>query len=103
MSLKEDYEAIVDAAEEALSRERYALEAMKRCGVTREGLGLAQEPAVCGTLEDIIEAARGRNFDAVMSLIGDIDIPQVKEKLLQLLDEVEFKPCTQGGVEDNLC
>ncbi|GAG09789.1 unnamed protein product, partial [marine sediment metagenome] len=48
-----DYEAIINVAEEALSRERYALEAMKRYGVTREGLGLSKEPAVCGTLEDI--------------------------------------------------
>jgi len=83
--LKENYEAIIDAAEEALSRERYALEAMKRYGVTREGLGLSKEPAVCGTLENIIEAARGRNFDEVEVLIEDIDIPQVKEKLLQRL------------------
>jgi len=79
------YEAIIEAAEEALSRERYALEAMKRYGTTREGLGLTKEPAVCGTLEDIIKAARGRDLDAAESLMGDIDIPQVKEKLLQLL------------------
>ena len=83
--LKENYEAIIDAAEEALSRERYAREAMREYGVTRQGLGLSEEPAVCGTLGEIIEAARGRDFDAVDSLIGDIDIPQVKEKLLQLL------------------
>lgn len=83
--LKDDYEAIIDVAEEALSRERCALEAMKKYGVTREGLGLSKEPAVCGTLEDIIEAARSRNFDAVEVLIGNIDIPQVKEKLLQRL------------------
>jgi len=83
--LKDDYEAIIDVAEEALSRERYAREAMKKYGVTREALGLSKEPAVCGTLEDIIEAARGRNFEAVEVLIGDIDIPQVKEKLLQAL------------------
>lgn len=83
--MEDVYEAIVDVAEEALSRERYALEAMKRYGVTREGLGLSKEPAVCRTLEDIIEAARGRNFDAVESLMEDIDIPQVREKLLQQL------------------
>ena len=75
-----DYEAIIDVAEEAISRERYALEAMERYGVTREGLGLSKEPAVCGMLKDIIEAARSRDFDWEV-LIGDIDIPQVKEKL----------------------
>jgi len=84
--MEDVYEAIVDVAEEALSRERYALEAMKRYGVTREGLGLSKEPAICGTLEDIIEAARGQNLDAVESLIRDIDIPQVKEKLSQQLE-----------------
>ena len=83
--IKEDYEAIIDVAEEALSRERHALEAMKKYGVTREGLGLTKDPAVCRTLENIIEAARDRNFDAVESLIEDIDIPQVEEKLLQVL------------------
>ncbi len=83
--MEDVYEAIIDVAEEALSRERYALEAMKKYGVTREGLGLSKEPAVCGTLEDIIEAAGSRNSDAVESLIEDIDIPQVKEKLLQQL------------------
>jgi len=84
-----DYEAIINVAEEALSRERYALEVMKRYGVTREGLGLSKEPAVCGTLEDIIEAARGRNLNAVEALIGDIDITQVKEKLLQALSSTK--------------
>ena len=87
--LKEGYEEIIDVAEEALSRERYALEAMKRYGVTREGLGLSKEPAVCGTLEDIIEAARSPNFDWVEVLIGDIDIPQVKEKLLHALSSTK--------------
>ena len=79
-------ESIIKVASKALSRERYALEVMKGYGVTREGLGLSKEPAVCGLLEDIIEAANNRNLVAVRRLVECIDIDQVKEELLETLE-----------------
>uniref|UniRef100_A0A6M3MG71 Uncharacterized protein n=1 Tax=viral metagenome TaxID=1070528 RepID=A0A6M3MG71_9ZZZZ len=77
--------SIIRVASEALSRERYALEVMKEYGVTREGIGLSKEPAVCGLLEDIIEAAEGMDLVAVRRLIEGIDIDQVREELLEIL------------------
>ena len=79
-------ESIIKVAAKALSRERYALEVMKGYGVTREGIGLSEEPAVCGILKGIIEAAKERDLAAVRRLIEDIDIDQVKEELLETLE-----------------
>lgn len=80
-----DYEAVIAVAEKAICREEYALESMKKYGVTREGLGLSKKPPICRTLESIIEAAGSRNLEAVKSLIEDVDIPQVRESLSTLL------------------
>lgn len=80
-----DYEAVIAVAEKAVGREEYALEAMERYGVTREGLGLSKEPPLCRTLKGIIEAAGSRNLDVMKSLIRDVDIPQVRESLSALL------------------
>lgn len=74
-----DYERIIAVAEKALSRELSALEAMKRYGVTREGLGLSKEPAVCRILRDIINAAKNSE-PTVKALIKDVDIATVRKE-----------------------
>lgn len=82
-----EYEGVIRVAEKAISRERQALGAMKEYGVTRGGLGLSKEPAICRVLEGIIEAAKNMDLDKVRELIEEIDIDTVKEELLEMLKE----------------